>query len=476
MSVFLVKKEMKMQWHKLVLALSAGLFLGGCSLNEPPKPAHVELPSFSSEVRVESKWWEKYNDPVLNELVERARLTNFDLRKAAANVSLAHATLSGADAARYPTIGGNAGASRAKSSKEVFPNTGATSNSFSLSAVLSYELDVWGKIKNTKASAMESLLSSKATKDAIRIGLESSVVDSYFGLLSLQAQKTIAEETVQTRKESLNLVEEKYRLGALTSHEVLLAKSAYTNAKATLASIKTAIARSESALHVLIGTNPKELMESGGRFDEGRLPRPFDVPEGLSASLLEQRPDIQAALHALEAANLDIKVAKAAHFPSISLSGALGFSSAELGDLIGSSARNWNMGGSLVAPLFDFGRIKSQVKGREALQEIARIGFESSVTRAFLEVYEAQRVRESINQSKAHALEQVKIYNELAKLALTRYEAGAGEYQRVLEANDDLLNARIGLVQIYQQSLSADISLIKALGGGWDKDALEALQ
>lgn len=458
-----------MQWYKLLITLSIAGVLGGCSLNEAPKPAHVDLPTLSDEVRVESKWWENYKDPILNELVEKALYTNFDLRKAAANVALAHATLSGADANRYPSINGTAGANRAKSSKEVAPGIGATGNSFSLSAVLSYEIDVWGKIKNTQASAMQSLLSSKATKDAVQIGLVGSVVDSYFGLLSLQAQKTIANETVQTRKESLELVEEKYRLGILTSHEVLLAKSAHTNAKATLESIKTALARQESALHLLIGTSPRDLIESGGSFDEGRLPKPIEVPEGLSATLLEQRPDIQAALHALEAANLDIKVAKAAHFPSISLSGALGFSSAELGDLIGASARTWSMGGSLVAPLFDYGRIKSGVESREALQEMARIGFESSVTRAFLEVHEAQKVRESINQSKIHALEQVKIYNELAKLALTRYDAGAGEYQRVLEANDDLLNARIGLVQIYQQSLSADVSLIKALGGGWTK-------
>ena len=465
-----------MQWYKLVLALSIAGLLGGCSLNEAPKPAHVDLPELSDEVQIESKWWENYNDPILNELVERALNVNFDLRKAAANVSLAQAALSGADANRYPIISGAAGANRAKSSKESPPFTGDTSNFFSLSAVLSYELDVWGKIENAKVSAVQSLLSSKAAKDAVQIGLISSVVDSYFGLLSLQTQQNIADEIVQTRKESLELVEEKYRLGALTSHEVLLAKSAYTNAKAIQSSIKTAIARAQSALHILIGTSPKELIESGGKFDEGRLPQPIQVPEGLSASLLEQRPDIQAALHALEAANLDIKVAKAAHFPSISLSGALGFSSAELSDLIGASARNWNLGGSLVAPLFDYGRIKAQVQGREALQEMARIGFESSVTRAFLEVYEAQRVRESIAESKQHALEQVKIYNELSKLALTRYEAGAREYQRVLEANDDLLNARIGLVKIYQQLLSADISLIKALGGGWSKEGLEVLK
>jgi len=143
-----------MQWYKLVLALSIAGLLGGCSLNEAPKPAHVNLPELSDEVQIESKWWENYNDPILNELVERALNANFDLRKAAANVSLAQAALSGADANRYPIISGAAGANRAKSSKESPPFTGATSNFFSLSAVLSYELDVWGKIENAKVSAV----------------------------------------------------------------------------------------------------------------------------------------------------------------------------------------------------------------------------------------------------------------------------------------------------------------------------------
>jgi multidrug efflux system outer membrane protein len=472
MNVFLEKKEKRMQWHKVILIFGiAGLF-SGCAFYEEPKPANVDLPTLNDAVRVESKWWEAYKDSTLNELVQKALKNNFDLREAAANVSLAHAALSGAQANLYPNISGSAGADRTLSSKESYAGTGKTYNSFTLSGILSYEVDIWGKLKNAKASAQESLLSTKAAKDAIKIGLVSSVVDSYFGLLSLKTQEDIAKKTLKVRKESLKLVEQKHKLGAVSPYEVYLAKSAYTNAKSTLTSIQSAIARQESALHLLIGTSPKELFESKKSFDKKALPQPIGVPEGLSATLLEQRPDIQAALHALEAANLDIKVAKAAYFPSISLSGALGFSSMELSEFITSSARTWNIGSSLVAPLFDFGRIKSQVRSREALQEMARIGFESSVTRAFLEVYEAQEVRKRAYEAKLQALEQVRIYEELAKLAQSRYEAGAGEYQDVLDANDDLLNARINLVQLSQEALSADITLIKALGGGWDESAL----
>jgi len=226
----------------------------------------------------------------------------------------------------------------------------------------------------------------------------------------------------------------------------------------------------------MLGSSPKALFEAQGGFDEGRLPTPITVPEGLPATLLEQRPDIQASLHALKAADLDVKVAKAAHFPSISLSGALGFSSAELNNLVGASARTWSAGGSLVAPLFDYGRIEARVAQSQAARELARIGFEQSVTQAFAEVHEAQRVRESVYKAKRHALEQTQIARALASLAKERYDAGATEYNTVLDAKQDVLQARLGLVRAYQNALSADISLIKSLGGGWSHKDLVLLK
>jgi multidrug efflux system outer membrane protein len=470
------KKEAMMQWFKFsALALVVGL-MSGCSIHETPTPAHVAMPTLSEAVEAKARWWEAYDDKTLNTLVEQALMHNFNVREAAANVAMANAYLAGAEANRYPSISGKAEGVRSRSSKEMPMGMGKTSNAFSLSAVLSYEIDVWGKIKNTKEAAANSLLASRATREAVRLGVIASVVDSYFGVLSLQAQKSIAQETLEARKASHALLKEKARLGMITSYDALLGKSGVIDAKATLATLEEALVRQESALHVMLGSSPSVLFEAKGSFDEGRLPAPIVVPEGLPAALLEQRPDIQASLHALKAANLDIKVAKAAHFPSISLSGVLGFSSPELNSLVGTSARTWSAGGSLVAPLFDYGRIEAGVAQRQAARELARIGFEQSVTQAFAEVHEAQRVRESIYKAKAHALEQTQIALTLASLAKERYDAGITEYNTVLEAKQDVLQARLGLVRAYQGALSADISLIKALGGGWSHKDLVSSQ
>lgn len=450
--------------------LFAILFFSGCSLNEEPTPPNLTLPNSSNSVKIDSNWWEMYNDPVLNKLVEKAREHNFNLREAAANVALANAYLASADANRYPTIDGKGGIGRSQNGK--VSKGGYVSNNFSLSAVLNYEIDLWGKIKNTKESAAKSLMASKATQEAIELGLVSSVVDSYFGVLSLKAQESMAKNTLKTREEVLDILKKKHELGLITSYDALLGESSVANAKTSLSSIQTQLVRQESALHVLLGTSPKELFEESDDFGD-RLPDSITVPEGLNADLLEQRPDIQAALFALEAANLDIKVAKAKHFPSISLSGAFGFSSSELKNLIDSKSKNWNIGGSLVAPIFDYGRVEAEVATKEAAREKTLISFEQSVTQAFVEVYEAMSVRESIYETKNNALEQTNIYSELAKLALIRYEVGAGEYKNVLDAKEDLLSAELKLIQAKQSALSADISLIKSLGGGWDKKRLE---
>lgn len=459
-----------MQMFKLFLPIILILLLSGCSLHEEPKPAQIDMPNLTKEVRVDANWWTMYDDPTLNVLVEQALKHNFDVREAAANVALANAYLASADANRYPSIDLGAGAERSRQSKESLAKSGQTHNTFSLSAVLNYEIDLWGKIKNSKKSALKSLLASKATQDAVRLGLVSSVVDSYFGVTSLKLQEIVAKESVVVRKKTYDILNEKYRLGLITSYDALLGKSALADAKTTLSNIQTDLARQESALHVLIGTSPKKLLESKGSLVASELPKPIDVPEGISASLLEQRPDIQAALYALEAANLDIKAAKAEHFPSISLSGMLGFNSTEFKDLIGASAREWSAGGSLLAPLFDFGRVDAQVAQRKAQREIALIGFEQNVTQAFLEVYEAQNVRQSVYKTRDNVLEQTDIYDKLVYLATTRYEAGASEYKKVLDAKQDLFEAKLKLIKAKQSVLSADISLIKSLGGGWDKN------
>ncbi|MBE0496412.1 MAG: efflux transporter outer membrane subunit [Campylobacterales bacterium] len=454
-------------WGTLAL-----VFLSGCASLSEPVPSNVMVPT-GTEDRVEIQWWKAYENEELNALVEQALAYNQDMQMAAANVALASAQVSAAEAERYPSLGANASAGRKQTSGQTAAKTPQTrGNAYALSAVLSYELDLWGKLKMANRSAAQSLLSSRASQDAIRLALIASVVDSYFGAVALNEQRLIASQALMLRQETLEIMQKKEAYGVVSAYEVLSNEALVTQAKSTLERIENGLIRQKSALHVLLGTAPTRLFEEDFDVRMTQLPEAITVPEGLPSSLLEQRPDIQAALYALKASNADIYVAKAAHFPSISLSGALGYESAALGNLVRSSANTWSIGGSLVAPLFDFGRIDARVRQSEALQEIARVGYEQSVYKAFNEVHEALSVRQSLAASKAHFQTQERIQERLMELATLRYDKGVADYLSVLDASRTLLEVQLSVVQAQQAVLSGDISLIKALGGGWNLEEI----
>ncbi|MBN2964258.1 efflux transporter outer membrane subunit [Sulfurospirillum sp. T05] len=458
-----------MKWHSFLIGATTLLFLSGCAQLSGPVPLAVATVQGEEKESVSSQWWEAYGDVRLNGLVEEALLYNHDLQTAAANVALASAYLSGAQAQRYPSLSGTASAGRQQTSGETASGAPqARGNAYALSAVLGYELDLWGKLKMADRSATQSLLASKASQDAVRLGLVASVVDSYFAVVALNEQKEIAARTVALREEALDIMRKKLRYGVVSEYEVLANEALVTQAKSTLESIENALVRQKSALHVLLGTAPDKLFGEEVVLERASLPDSITVPEGLPSSLLEQRPDIQAALYALRASNADIHVAKAAHFPSISLSGALGYESAALGNLVRSSANTWSLGGSLVAPLFDFGRVAAGVEQAKAAQELARLAYEQSVYRAFNEVHEALSARQSLAASREYLKTQETIQARLLELSTLRYEKGVSDYLSVLDATRSLLEAQLGVVQAQQAVLSGDISLIKALGGGWN--------
>lgn len=458
-----------MMLHNLLVGATTLLLLSGCTQLSGPVPLAVVIAQGEENQRVAPDWWKAYEDERLNALVEEALTYNHDLQRAAANVALASAYLSGAQAQRYPSLSGSASAGRQQTSGETAAGTPQVrANAYALSAVLSYELDVWGRLKMADRSATESLLASKASQDAVRLGLVASVVDSYFAVVALNEQKEIAARTVALREESLEIMRKKMRYGVVSEYEVLANEALVTQAKSTLESIENALVRQKSALHVLLGTAPDKLFGEGVVLERASLPDSITVPQGLPSSLLEQRPDIQAALYALQASNANIHVAKAAHFPSISLSGALGYESAALGNLVRSSANTWSLGGSLVAPLFDFGRVAAGVEQAKAAQELARLAYEQSVYRAFNEVHEALSARQSLAASREYLKTQEAIQARLLELSTLRYEKGVSDYLSVLDATRSLLEAQLGVVQAQQAVLSGDISLIKALGGGWN--------
>lgn len=461
------------------LSLSAFIF-AGCSLSPELNIPTTQFPqAYRSDVKsetsyVDGAWWNSYGDAKLSSLIEEALANNYDLQTSMANISLARATLSSSTSNRYPSLDVQGSGQRIRSSADTFTSKAHnTYNDFSLSAVLSYELDLWGKYKEAEASSRASLIASYAAKDTVKISLAASVVDSYFTLISLYEQLDITNETIKAREEGLKRNESKYALGAISKGTLLSERAELNSVQITKDALEQSIALQQSALAVLVGKSPEAIAS----FSKDGLPRvlPSDivVPSNLPSELLTKRPDIKQAEENLKAANANIGVARAAYFPSISLSGALGFESTQLSNLMKSQSAMNSFGGSLASPLFNMGKTSSNVESAKANKELAEITYAKTVQQAFQEAYDALNKRHTLTQKLEHQLAYEKNIEQVYLLAQKQYESGYGDYLTLLDAKRNLLSAKLATSQTKQALLSSGVSLFKSLGGGWDKEVFE---
>ena len=463
-------------YYSAVLAL----ILSGCSLSPELNVPTTQFPqTYRADVKnettyVDAAWWSNYHDAKLNALIEEAIQNNYDLQTAMANISLARAALSSSTSNRYPSLDVQGSGQRVRSSADTFTSKAHnTYNDFSLSAVLSYELDLWGKYKEAEASSRASLIATYAAKDTVKISLAASVAESYFTLISLYEQLDITNETIQAREEGLKRNESKYSLGAISKGVLLSDRAELNSAQITKDALEQSILVQQSALAVLVGKSPEAI----AAFSHDGLPRvlPNDVkvPANLPSELLTKRPDIMQAEENLKAANANIGVARAAYFPSISLSGALGFESTQLSNLMKSQSGMNSFGGSLVSPLFNMGKTSSNVESAKANKELAEIAYAKTVQQAFQEAYDALNKRHVLSQKLEHQLSYEKNIEQVYVLAKKQYESGYGDYLTLLDAKRNLLSAKLATSQTKQALLSSGVSLYKSLGGGWDKAVFE---
>ena len=454
-----------------LLSLAAILLVSGCSMAPKLEVAEPAMPAALSDVNatspVDVKWWEQYGDGQLNTLITEALANNDDLKMAMSNVMLARVTLGLSRAERYPTIDASASGYRRKTSGETLsPFSGVTYNSFDLSAGAAYEFDFWGRYSNMEASARAELLAGEADMETVRITLISTAAELYFSLITLDRQINVTAETVQAYKESYEYRSRQYDHGVIDALVLEQAHALYANAKLRLATHKEEKLLAESALAVLIGRSPEAIF-SRNVATSPTLAVPLNVPKQLSSNLLQQRPDIRAAEERLRAANATIGVARAAYFPTISLTGTAGFSSTELGNLLNSSARTWGFGPSLYVPIFDFGRIKSSVEIAEAKKDAAVIAYAKTVKNAFKEVYDALKKIESTNEKLAAQKEETAALEKVLALSQQRFDSGYGTYLEVVESKRALLNSRTNFIALNDAQIVNQITLYKALGGGW---------
>lgn len=422
---------------------------------------------------VSSRWWELYQDPVLNDLVDRALQNNTDIQLAVARVEEADAILREVGSALFPTVGLNGDATRTRVTEAgVFPVfIGNPRNNYIVSLGTSFEIDFWGKLRRAKESARAQALGTRYAKDTVALSLSSLVASNYLQMRSLESQLAVSRDSLRSREESLALTKRRLEGGIASALEVHQAEVAASNLVAQIAELGRLRDLAEHQLAVLSGTLDLKLAPAA----IDAVPVPPIPPAGLPSSLLEARPDVRQAEQDLIAANALIGVAKAALYPSITLTGVYGGESIELGNVLSSAARIWTAGVGLSLPIFDGGRLDSRVDQATAQQKQALAVYTGAVQSAFREVNDAL-VTLRQNTEREQALQRSEAAAKSAEdIAQNRYKAGYSAYLEVLDAQRVYNEAALAHIQSRQARLVATVDLFRALGGGWQPEVFDPL-
>lgn len=462
------------------LPLIAMLLVTACKVGPDYETTAIDFPdswmvSNSQQAQpIPLDWWKGFDDATLTAMVEEGLKNNGDIALAAARVSEARALLQVSESDLYPTLTYEGGATRNSQSSEArFGGLGSIPskpyNNFSLSAVLDYELDLWGRIRRSNEAARATLLAEKTNADAVQLAVASDIASGYFNLLALDAQLRITEQTIASRQAGFEYQEKQFKAGAIDSLTYRQAEAELAVAQATLPTLQQARVEQENALSVLLGRSPRELMEKrlSGTQALAALPVPPVMPADAPSTLLERRPDLVSAEQQLIASNAAIGVAKADYFPVISISGLLGLSSAEIDRTFRNSARTWNIGANMAGPILDIGRIGGNVDAAKARKAQAMATYQQTVRNAFSEALSALHRIETSAARTVALQRQVNARAESMQVASLRYDAGYSNHLDLLDAQRFLYQAQLDEVEAQRDRLTATVTLYKALGGGW---------
>ena len=458
----------------LFLFFAVSINLAGCkALGLDYKRAEPNLPEkFSEAASAENpqlkQWWKYYQDEKLNELVNLSLKNNTNISLAIARIEEADANMREVGANLLPDVSLSADATRSRVTElGAFPVFGdKIRNNYTFGLNTSYEIDFWGKLRRNQEAATANMLASRNAKETVELSLVGLVASNYLQLRGLDAQIAVTKNNQVSRKEALALNQRRMTGGVASALEVSQAEVSVSNLEAQLIELTRLRALSLHQLAVLTGTLDLQL-EAG---DLRTLPLPPTPPAGLPSALLENRPDIRQTEQNLIAENARIGIAKAALYPSISLTGVFGGESLELGDILKTGARIWTFGLGLDLPIFDSGKRQSRVEQATARQKQALAQYQTAIQNAFREVNDALITRR-LNTEREQALTQSETS---AKKALTvaenRYKSGYSAYLEVLDAQRVHNDASLALVQAKQATFLATVELFKVLGGDWRED------
>ena len=460
--------------------LMAGL-LAGCAVGPnykrpttavpPAFRAPQPLPPAEAASIADLKWFDVFKDEQLQALIRTALERNYDLREAVTRVEAARASLGITRSNQFPTVGAGGSIEINRLSRDgatpipaaLLPSQNRNFGTAALE-LLSFEIDIWGRLRRATEAARASLLSAEEFRQGVVTTLVSDVATAYLSLRELDYTLEISQHTLRTREESLTLTRSRQSGGVSTRLDLRQAEQLVYTAAQTIPGIQQEIEQRENQIRLLLGDNPGTVPRGRSLTEQDFPP---EVPAGLPSALLQRRPDIRAAEQDLIAANAGIGVARAAYFPQLSLSGALGGASTQLSSLFSGPHSTWSLTPQVTQPIFTAGRIRGNVKLAQAERDRTLVQYERTIQNAFAEVSNAliahQRVRESREKQEALVL----ALEDRLRLAYLRYRGGVDTQLNALDADRDLFQAQLDLARIRLGETLTVVQLYKALGGGW---------
>src|SRR5882762_1149675 len=443
------------------------LFFAGCAVGPKyQKPAVVppadfrQLQPATAESLADQAWWQVFQDDALQQLVREAIRNNYDLKIAVIRVEEARASARIAAAPLYPQVGVDGSVDRAKNPPF------ATIASASLSPQVSWEIDVWGRLRKERDAGRYEFLATEEGRRGVLIGLVAEVAQGYFALRELDLQLQITRDTVTTRHQTLDLFSKLKQAGVNTGLDIAQAEADLAAAEAAIPNLEIQISQQENALRLLLAQPPGEIPR--GKLLEDQYLPPV-VPTGLPSALLERRPDIRQAEQSLQSFNSLVGVARANMFPQFSLTGLLGVASDQLTGLSAGAGSTYSFGAGLTAPIFQGGRLRGNYELAKQQYQESKVSYEKSVQSSFREVADALVQDQKLRELRTVQERQVEALQRSVHLSSLRYSGGLSSYLEVLDAQRGLFSAQIALAQTRGNQLQSLVQLYRALGGGWQQ-------
>ncbi len=449
------------------IVLSLGVLATGCMVGPKLEKPVVEtadqfrFDSIAGDSMINLAWWDLFDDPLLDTMIRLALEHNQDVLIAMSRIEQAYAVLGVSKADLYPQFG-----------YEVYGAYGdpnplnpalGTGGGVTITPNVYWELDFWGKVRRSNQAARAEIAAAEASLRQVQVSLIAAVADGYFQLLDFDQRLDIARRTWATRKESVWIIEQRFMHGTVPEIDLNQAQQQEAIAATAIPYYERMVARTENYLNILLGQSPRAL-ERRSLVEHNELP---EIPVGVPSELLQRRPDLVAAEQLFYAETARIGVAQAMRFPSFSLTGALGVSSTDLSNLLSGESLVYSVGGSMLGPIFNWGRNKRRVEIQKEVASQALYRYEQSVLNAFREVDDALIDIDTYRREREARIRQRDAAKNAASLSRDRYDGGQTAYLEVLDTERSLFSAELDATAVKRMQISAYIFLYKALGGGW---------